>query len=301
VHESGANAVVCDKENQRLYSAGEDKTIVVYDLATGQVCDTWESTGGILALALIPMAAGDLGCLASTSENGSVSLWDCATGECIDTTTSSSNEATSICLIGERVYVGGNDRLISEFAVDSWIQGRVFRGHSGFVSSLIGTMGEDDASSGVPGGPRLFSGSWDGSVKIWDLVSGVCVDTIPVFQGRSVNALCLCPGMGVGGGALLVCGGSNGDIKVFDLATGKLTTAIYSHPDAVAPYLLCNQAEQTVKTRAGREIHQLTIREDSPFPDDHLYTFTQDVLDNWFGGYQVMFTWSIQGGKGDTW
>jgi WD40 repeat protein len=68
-------------------------------------------------------------------------------------------------------------------------------------------------SIAAPGGPRLVSGGWDGSIKIWDLVSGECVYTIENAHKKSVNAL-----IGIDN-QRLVSASSDGSIKVWDLST----------------------------------------------------------------------------------
>ncbi|KAJ3062203.1 hypothetical protein HDU99_005294, partial [Rhizoclosmatium hyalinum] len=207
VHESGVNSVLVDEANIRLYSASEDRIIAVYDLNSGEVIDRWEASGGIIALHHIQLN-GDLGYIAAASDNGTIGLWDASSGELVDSSPSSSNEVTSLFLTAGRLFSAGNDKLVTEWDVSSMVKGRTFRGHSAYVSCLTGTEGE---SEGVPGGPRLFSGGWDGSVKVWDLVTGVCIVSLRVFEGRSVNSICL------GDDGLLVTGGSNGDIKFWNL------------------------------------------------------------------------------------
>ncbi|KAI8841734.1 WD40-repeat-containing domain protein [Chytridium lagenaria] len=193
-HDLGINAVVVDEELQRLYSGSDDRTIAVYDLTTGETVDTWAGygSGSISSLAIVKMDAG--GFLVSGASDGSVCLWDLSTGHCLESLAASTHEITSITCVGSKLYAAGNDKAIHEWDLSSFsspnapttfTETRVLRGHSGYVSSLVGTLGSDPRFP--PGGPRLFSGSWDGTVRVWD-GNGASVCAVAAHD-KSVNAL----------------------------------------------------------------------------------------------------------------
>ncbi|KAI9329296.1 quinon protein alcohol dehydrogenase-like superfamily [Obelidium mucronatum] len=209
VHEGGVNSVILDDQGQRLYSGGEDGAICIHDLVIGDVVDRWEGSDPILALSSL----GNLFVFASHS-NGTLSLFDASNFELLETTVSSSSEATALAVVADRLYSANNDKTVREFDVDDWVAQRVFRGHLGFVASLVGSAGTSegvDASRNT--GPRLFSGDSSGTVKVWDLVTGSCLGTLRAFDGRSASSLCL-----VEEHNLLLVGGSNGEIKWFHLS-----------------------------------------------------------------------------------
>ncbi|KAJ3017411.1 UNVERIFIED_CONTAM: hypothetical protein HDU68_011695 [Siphonaria sp. JEL0065] len=204
-HEGGVNSVLVDENAGKLYSGGEDGSICVYDLTIGEVVERYEANEPVLALASV----GGIFVFASHA-NGSISLFDATTFELLETSASTSSEATGLVVLADRLYSSNNDKTIKEYDVDNWVSQRVFRGHSGFVSSIVGDAGSLENGGLV--GPRLFSGDWSGAIKVWDLVKGTCLGTIRAFDGRSVNALVLLPEHG-----LLVAGASSGEIKWFDL------------------------------------------------------------------------------------
>ncbi|KAJ3106254.1 hypothetical protein HDU97_006705 [Phlyctochytrium planicorne] len=275
-HELGINAVVVDEEGGRLYSGSDDRTIAVYDLNTGETVDSWAGfgSGSISSLVIVklnPSGSSDpssptnaspngSGFLVSGGSDGSVGLWDLATGHCIESIAASTHEITSLYCLGTRLYAAGNDRVVHEWdlgsSTSSFSESRSFRGHDGYVSSLIGTPGSgvfspshpsnssetdapasvtdtpqesnNGASINVYGGPRVFSGSWDGTVRIWDLVSGRAVGCI-VTHEKSVNALALATisnstgeenedeTPSVTSSHLLFTGSGDGTIKAWDL------------------------------------------------------------------------------------
>ncbi|KAJ3307708.1 protein with putative role during mitosis [Blyttiomyces sp. JEL0837] len=245
-HELGINSVLVDEHAARLYSGSDDRNIAVYDLNSGENIDTWHGVGIGSVSTIVSVAPANSGggmtvlpggepqgpaggFIVSASSDGSVCLWDTATGECLENGSASAHEVTSLAVVGGRLYSAGNDRVIHEWDMATWKSGRAFRGHQGYVSCIIGTMGtgeipdenspaapvegeEGYLSNGEPpGGPRLFSGSWDGTVRVWDLVGGHCIGIIKAHE-RSINCMVL------GDQGRLCTASGDGSIKIWDIS-----------------------------------------------------------------------------------
>ena len=58
-------------------------------------------------------------------------------------------------------------------------------------------------------GNKIASGSWDNTIKIWDIATGKCERTL-LGHENSVNALCLLPGNKIASGL------SDNTIKIWD-------------------------------------------------------------------------------------
>jgi WD40 repeat protein len=70
----------------------------------------------------------------------------------------------------------------------------------------------------VPPGNLVASGSFDGSIKVWNPAAGHCVRTIKkVHDGSYVLCVLWVPGLD-----LLASGGKDGSIKLLDVATGEI-------------------------------------------------------------------------------
>jgi WD40 repeat protein len=65
-----------------------------------------------------------------------------------------------------------------------------------------------------PDGTLLASGSFDMTVKVWDVGSGECVKTLSGHRGR-VLSVCFSPD-----GTLLASGSWDGEVKVWDVGSG---------------------------------------------------------------------------------
>ncbi|KAJ3412902.1 hypothetical protein HDV05_008766 [Chytridiales sp. JEL 0842] len=254
VHELGINAVLVDEARERVYSGSDDRTIAVWDTRSGECIARWNSPGTGSISSLVSISGGTPNAhsfIASSSTDGGVTLWEANEGQVIESTSASPHEVASLTVVEDRIYSTSNDKNIYEWDISTWVQGRVFRGHSGYVSCLTGTHGsgslENNGSFGTapPGGPRLFSGSWDGCVKVWDLVGGHCVATIKAHP-RSVNAIAL------GERGVIYTGSIDGKIKAWDLtalpaaAFGTLNAPLPSITQQAPPAQYSNYYEQPI-------------------------------------------------------
>src|SRR5262249_21641531 len=75
----------------------------------------------------------------------------------------------------------GEDQTIRLTDVNTGKEGRVLRGHTGPVRSVVFT----------PGGDQLISGSWDRTVRIWDVASGEARATLG--HSQEVRAVAVSP------------------------------------------------------------------------------------------------------------
>src|SRR5262249_41752320 len=93
-----------------------------------------------------------------------------------------------------------------------------YKGHSDYV----------DAVAWSPNGQFIASGSWDGTVQVWDAYSGAQV-TIHKGQHNVVSALAWSPD-----GQYIASGSWDGTVQVWDAFTGSLLAIYDGHSDAVS-------------------------------------------------------------------
>jgi outer membrane protein assembly factor BamB len=92
---------------------------------------------------------------------------------------------------------------------------------------------------------KLFSGSWDHTIKVWDLETGECTATL-IGHGRAVYSILIFDGK-------LFSGCCDNTIKVWDLKTQKCTATLTGHRSSVCSLaifdgeLFSGSSDQTIK------------------------------------------------------
>jgi hypothetical protein len=156
------------------------------------------------------------GRLASGANDGTIKLWDPATGQLQATLEGHSGGVRALAVLpGGRLASGANDGTIKLWDPATGQLQATLEGHSGGVNAL----------AVLPGG-RLASGAGDNTIKLWDPASGQLQATL---EGHSdwVNALAVLPG------GRLASGADDGTIKIWDPASGQLQATLEGHSGPV--------------------------------------------------------------------
>jgi WD40 repeat protein/serine/threonine protein kinase len=256
-HSDAVGAVAFSPDGLMLASGSKDKTIQIWDLATGKSIRTFEGDSST-----IWSVAFDSNGTRLVTGTGfwRVMLWDMKTGQSIR----SLDHAASVWSVaishdGQLIASGSGDKTTKIWDAEN---GRLIHNlpdHTDFVYSvafspddktlvsaskdnkitivdvatgrLLKTVdGHADQVRSVaisPDGQTLVSGSYDESIKIWNLETG---ELIRSLKGHSddIVSVAISPD-----GKFIASGSKDKTIKIWDLATGELLNTLTGHLDQV--------------------------------------------------------------------
>jgi len=210
-HSDAVKTVAFSPDGQLLASGSLDRTIYLWEVASGETQRIIETGQGIEAIAFNPVY--DM--LAVGGVDQKVELWNWETGDRIRAFPRFSGViyALSFSPDGERIAFSPNalspdatyagDRLERNTVIFLDRQGRqqqnVLKGHTDYVSAIAFS----------PTGQTLLSGSWDQSIKVWNTQTGELIRTFSENEQR-ILSIAYRPD-----GQAFAVGSGDGTIKLF--------------------------------------------------------------------------------------
>ncbi|KAK4247891.1 hypothetical protein C7999DRAFT_31702 [Corynascus novoguineensis] len=230
-HNESVNSVTWSHDATQLASASVDKTVKIWDSATGQYDKTikiWDpATGQCVSTleghsgAVISVAwSYDATRLASTSEDETVKIWDPATGQCISTLKGHSSWAKSVAWSydANRLASASDDKTVKIWDPATGHCVSTTEGHSGQVRSVTWSHSAT----------RLASASVDKTVKIWDPMTGQCMSTLE-GHSRSISSVAWSYDS-----TRLASVSVDKTVKIWDPATGHCVLTIEGHRRSIS-------------------------------------------------------------------
>jgi WD40 repeat protein len=166
-------SVAVTPDGKYVVSGSSDKTVRVWDLATGK--EVRRFTGHeapVYSVAVTPDGKYVVSGSARFAEAkfgevfrvGTVHLWELATGKEVRRFTGHERWVRSVAVTSDGKYVvsGSDDKTVRVWNLATGREVRRFTGHEGPVNSLAVT----------PDGKHVVSGSLDNTVRLWELATG---------------------------------------------------------------------------------------------------------------------------------
>ncbi len=254
-HSETVFSVAYSPDGRYLASGSKDKTIKIWEVATGKGLRTLTGHSGVvLSVAYSP----DGRYLASGSQDKTIKIWEVATGK-VRTLTGHYMTFWSVAYSPDGRYLasGSSDKTIKIWEVATGKELRTLTGHSMTVWSVAYS----------PDGRYLASGSWDKTIKVWDVVTGT---ELRILTGHSsgVFSVVYSPD-----GRYLASGSYDKTIKIWEVATGRELRTLTGHSSWVKSvvyspdgrYLASGSYDKTIKiweVATGKQLRTLNGHSD---------------------------------------
>ncbi len=230
--------VAFSPDGQRLASGSGDKTVKIWDSATGKELFALKGHAGLVyGVAFSP----DGQRLASASNDQTVRIWDSATGKELLAHKGHAGLVYGVAFSpdGQRLATGSDDQTVKIWDSATGKELFSFKGHAGTVWSVAFS----------PDGQRLASGSDDQTVKIWDSATGKELFALKGHAGL-VGSVVFSPD-----GQRLASASNDQTVKIWDSATGTEQFTLKGHTNAVR-----NVAFSPDGQRLASASHDKTVR-----------------------------------------
>ena len=236
-HSDAVGSVAFSPDGLMLASGSKDKTVQIWDLATGKSIRTFPGDSSTVWSVAFDSSGTKL---ATGTGFWRVMLWDLKTGQGIRTLDHTASVwSVALSPDGQLVASGSGDKTtkISDAVTGSLIHN--LPDHTDFVYSVAFT----------PDGKSLVSGSKDKKITIVDVATGNLLKTLE-GHGDAVRSVAISPD-----GKTIVSGSYDESIKIWNLETGDLIRSIKGHSDdivsvAISPdgkFIASGSKDKTIK------------------------------------------------------
>lgn len=180
-HEGWVQSICVEPDNQWFATGSADRTIKVWDLASGKLRLTL--TGHIMAVRALEVS-DRMPYLFSAGEDKTVKCWDLESNRVVRDYHGHLSGVYSLSLHPTLniLATAGRDSVVRIWDIRTRHEIHVLQGHRGPINSVRCEAVD----------PQIVSASQDGTVRLWDLAAGKCMETL-THHTKSVRALQIHP------------------------------------------------------------------------------------------------------------
>nr|WP_263971570.1 NB-ARC domain-containing protein [Leptolyngbya ohadii] len=235
-HSAAIRAIDISPDGQTLVSAGDDNTVKIWKMRSNQCLHTLDGHQQVIfSVAFAPNGS----MIASAGADQTVRLWNVANGQCLACFREHTSIVFSVAFSsdGNTLASGSMDRVVKLWSVAKRCCFRTFSGHKNVIWSVavfpqpvepVQTFDEilDSTNARSPHSSNavVATGSFDGKIRLWDILDGQCFCTMSHLG--EVLALALSPD-----GTTLISGNAShqSSLKFWDIQNQTCLKTISAH------------------------------------------------------------------------
>jgi WD40 repeat protein len=296
-HKGRVRSVAILPDGQRALSASDDRTLKLWNLATGTCQRTF--IGHARAVTSIAVLSEGRQAL-SASWDGTLKLWDLDTGNCQQTFVGKSGAVECVVIFAAEQHAlsASVDGTLQIWDIKMGTCGHTLRGHRRAVNdvailpdlqqqlalSAAGDVYSDDDTTlklwglvtgtclqtleghhkrvtsvaVLPDGQHALSGSGDGSLKLWHITSGQCLRTLEGHT-HTVTSVAVPPNAQ----QRALSGSWDGTLRLWDIITGTCLCTLEGHSDAISTVRLLSDGKRALSASHDRTLKLWNISPDT--------------------------------------
>ena len=300
-HEGAILAVAVFPDGTRIVSGSSDKTVRIWDAASGAQLQVLKGhEGAITAIAVSPDGAY----IVSGSFDETVRIWDAVRGTQLRVLQGHEDDVNAVAVSPDstRIVSGSMDNTVRLWDAASGEQIQTLRGHQKRVNAVAVS----------PNGARVISGSRDKTIRIWDAASGEPLQVLEGHEG-AVLAVAISPdGTRIvsGSGPPTIGASAKFTVRVWDAANGaqlqvlqgheQFVTAVAVSPDGARIISGSNDTTIRIWDATSGELllvlhgHQRPVSDIAVFPDDARIVSSSGILAAGVSPEYTLRIWTLE-------
>ena len=262
-HTDGISSVSVTPDGKQAISASKDKTLRVWDLTSGRCVNTLEGhSDKVFSVSVTPDGKQAV----SASWDGTLRVWNLTSGRCVRcinipierkfrvnnvSVTPDGKQAVSVsCYNTLRVWDLTSGQCVNTLEGHyNPVSINIKRLHSAEleVMRLLSDIWFPSVSV-TPDGKQAVSASWDDTLRVWNLTSGQCVNTLEGHSDK-VFSVSVTPD-----GKQAISASGDKTLRVWDLTSGQCVNTLEGHNDGVFSVSVTPDGKQAISASSDKTL-----------------------------------------------